>query len=271
MQFGAMNFPVKPVLGELEAIGELGFDYLELAMDPPLATYQILRRQAHELRTALARRGMGLVCHLPTFISTADLTESIRRASLGEALLSLETAAFLGATVVVLHPGRPSGLGRYVLPQVRRHAMESLAVIVAEAERLRVTLCLENMFPTYGLFCEPDEFEEVINRFPGLQLTFDAAHAHIGTRREARPLEFIRRYGTRIGHVHFSDNNGRSDQHLPLGKGSLKFKKIAAALQAAGYHARVTLEVFSTDRRELKASLKTVAALLQPGGRKLGP
>ena len=35
MLYGAMNYPVWPVLQEMEAISELGFDYVELAMDPP--------------------------------------------------------------------------------------------------------------------------------------------------------------------------------------------------------------------------------------------
>ena len=36
MRYGAMNFPVRPVLQELKEIANLGFDYVELVMDPPL-------------------------------------------------------------------------------------------------------------------------------------------------------------------------------------------------------------------------------------------
>ena len=35
-----MNFPIKPLLREIEEIGEMGFDYVELTMDPPEATPQ---------------------------------------------------------------------------------------------------------------------------------------------------------------------------------------------------------------------------------------
>ena len=34
MLYGAMNFPIKPILDEIEDIAALGFDYLEMAMDP---------------------------------------------------------------------------------------------------------------------------------------------------------------------------------------------------------------------------------------------
>ena len=42
MQFGAMNFPVAKVLDEIDAFARLGFDYLELAMDPPMAHHSVL-------------------------------------------------------------------------------------------------------------------------------------------------------------------------------------------------------------------------------------
>jgi hypothetical protein len=32
MKYGAMNFPIKPLLKEIEEIGEMGFDYVELTM-----------------------------------------------------------------------------------------------------------------------------------------------------------------------------------------------------------------------------------------------
>jgi sugar phosphate isomerase/epimerase len=49
MLYGAMNFPVRPVLQELESIAELGFDYLELTMDPPQAHHATIRRMKHDL------------------------------------------------------------------------------------------------------------------------------------------------------------------------------------------------------------------------------
>ena len=66
MLYGAMNFPVMPFLKELEEIKRLGFDYLELAMDPPQAHHEIIRRQKANLHKALDEFKMGLVCHLPT-------------------------------------------------------------------------------------------------------------------------------------------------------------------------------------------------------------
>ena len=72
MLYGAMNFPVKPILQEIEEIAALGFDYLELAMDPPSAHFSTIRDSRDQIQSALAAHSMQLVCHLPTFVSIAD-------------------------------------------------------------------------------------------------------------------------------------------------------------------------------------------------------
>ena len=40
MKYGAMNFPIKPLLKEIEDIGEMGFDYVELTMERRMVTYK---------------------------------------------------------------------------------------------------------------------------------------------------------------------------------------------------------------------------------------
>ncbi len=147
MQYGAMNFPIKPVADELAEIAALGFDYLELTMDPPQAHYTTLRQQMHAILKALNSRRMSVICHLPTFVYTADLTDSIRLASLQEMFHSLEVAAELGAQKVVLHPGHIGGLGVYVKETVLAHADNSLGAIIGRAQALGLCVCLENMFP----------------------------------------------------------------------------------------------------------------------------
>ena len=96
MHYGAMNFPLTPVLDEIETFARLGFDYLELAMDPPMAHHRILSSSRTAITRALKVNGLGLICHLPTFLCTADLTPSLRQASIKEMRQSLEVAAELG-------------------------------------------------------------------------------------------------------------------------------------------------------------------------------
>lgn len=262
MLYGAMNFPVRPVLDEFESVSRLGFDYLELAMDPPQAHHHTIRRIKDELLAGLRQADMALVCHLPAFLSTADLTPSVRTASLNEVLQSLDTAAELNPLKLVLHPSYITGLARFVIPQARQYAMESLEVIVRKADDLGLRLCIENMFPRILSRVNPEDFVEILEAFPSLGLTLDTGHANIGSDRGQRALDFIERFPDRIGHVHANDNLGKEDNHLPIGTGTVDFPRIVKALKRIGYDETVTFEVFSQDREYLTISREKFATML---------
>ena len=258
MLYGAMNFPVRPLLEEVESFGKLGFDYLEVAMDPPQGHYSVIRSIESDLMSALEQRKLSVVCHLPTFISSADLTEGLRRASLDEIFASLEVAARLHSLKVVLHPGNISGLGRFVMDQVKENALKSLEAVVDKAHELGLCLCLENMFPKGHWLVHPDDFPELLDRYPSLYLTFDTGHAHMADSTDRMALEFIEKFSHRIGHVHASDNFGMEDNHLPVGAGTIDFHALVKALKRKGYNDTMTLEVFSKDRDYLKISRQKI-------------
>jgi sugar phosphate isomerase/epimerase len=262
MLFGAMNFPVKPVAQELETIAELGFDYLELTMDPPEAHHTVVREQRDDLMQALERHGMRLVCHLPSFLFTADLSPALRAASVDELIATLDVAASLDPMKVVLHPSYVTGLGSFVADRAKKYGLKSLESIVGHADRLGLTLCLENMFPRANSLTSPDDFVEVLERFPSLMLTLDTGHANIGSKGAKRCLEFLSRFPDRIKHVHASDNFGKDDNHLPIGAGTIEFPRIMKRLAEIGYDETITLEVFSRDKDYLRISREKLAAMV---------
>jgi sugar phosphate isomerase/epimerase len=260
MKYGAMNFPVKPLLKEIQAIGEMGFDYVELTMDPPEATPQKILAQKKPIQELLNRYRLGLVGHLPTFVWTSDLYESLRQASLHEIFGALEAGAELGIEKMVLHPGYSTGLGKFLLDRVRNYAMESLETILKRATPLGVTLCIENMFPQSQFLSNPHEFQEVFDAFPDLRLALDIGHANLGSGKN-KSSDFIRRYGYRLGHVHANDNFGRDDSHLPVGAGIIDFERIMRELKEARYNDTITLEVFSKDKDYLRISRDKIKRL----------
>ena len=249
MRFGAMNFPIRPVIEEIRSIGALGFDYLELTLDAPLAHYLVVRREKAAILSALADHGLGLVCHLPTFVATADLTPSIREASRDEIRRSLDTAAELGAERVVAHPPIISGLGMMAKDRVLPLVAEAMDGMLDHASGLGLTTCLENMFPRYQVCVEPEDFRPIFQSRPELKLTLDTGHAFIDSMKGDRLIAFVETWGHRLGHLHVSDNQGRRDDHLPVGRGKVPFALLAMALTRFAVPDTVTMEIF-TDRRE---------------------
>ncbi|BBO90744.1 sugar phosphate isomerase [Desulfosarcina ovata subsp. ovata] len=261
MRYGAMNFPVTPVLTEIDTFARMGFDYLELAMDPPMAHHSVLAGARKAISQALEENGLGLVCHLPTFVSTADLTESIRRASVQEMHQSLAVAADLEAAKVVLHPSMAGGMGAFVMDTVKGYLFDFLSTMVTAAERLGMSICLENMFPRYRIGVEADDFDEIFSTFPSLRMTLDTGHANIDDARGKRLKTLVQRFGSRIDHVHVSDNRGRVDDHLAVGLGTVRFADLVTHLKAAEYDGTMTLEIFDENRQMLVDSRERMKAL----------
>ncbi|MBI5064182.1 MAG: sugar phosphate isomerase/epimerase [Desulfatitalea sp.] len=260
MRYGVMNAPMRPLLQEIEALGPMGFDYLEITMDAPHAHHGVILDQKAAIGKALGRFDLALVCHLPTFVSTADLTDRLREASLEEMVSSLRAAAELHPLKVVLHPSFIHGLGAMMPDIAQQHAEAAMTRLLNEAERLKLTVCVENMFPRALYLVRPEEFDALFATHPAARLTLDTGHAHIGGGTQ-RILAFIERFGGRIGHIHASDNFGRDDDHLPIGAGTIDFARVARALQRAGYDDTITLEVFSRDRDYLRISREKLAAM----------
>ncbi|MBS3920443.1 MAG: sugar phosphate isomerase/epimerase [Deltaproteobacteria bacterium] len=253
MKYGAMNFPVKPILQEIEDIGKLGFDYVELTMDLPEAAPQKVLAQKKSILNLLNRYKMGITGHLPTFVWTSDLYDSLRKASLQENLEALEAAAELGIEKVVLHPGYITGMGKFVIDKAKGHGLKSIETILKKANGLGMILCIENMFPQANFLTQPHEFQDVFESFPEIRLALDIGHANLGGDRNSA-IEFIQRYGYRIGHIHANDNFGKEDNHLPIGAGFIDFEKIIKALKQTIYDETMTIEVFSKDRDYLRIS-----------------
>ncbi|MFO7838559.1 MAG: sugar phosphate isomerase/epimerase family protein [Desulfosalsimonadaceae bacterium] len=264
MRYGVMNSPLSSLMQEVEALGKLDFDYIEVTMDAPYAHHSVIKAQQAEFRHALDRFGMDLVCHLPTFVSTADLTDTIREASIQETLQSMRLAAELGALKAVLHPSFIRGLGAMLPDLSQKHAMDSMNRLLNEAERLNLRVCVENLFPRSFSLVRPEDFDPVLNRFSNARVTLDTGHAHIDGGTE-RILAFIRRFPDRIAHVHASDNRGRDDDHLPIGAGTIDFVGVVKALKEIGYDETITLEVFSKDREYLGISRKKLEEMFADG------
>jgi sugar phosphate isomerase/epimerase len=110
------------------------------------------------------------------------------------------------------------------------------------------------MFPRTRFCVEPDDFQQVFEQFPALQLTLDIGHGCIGSPGGKRVLDFIQRFGQRVHHLHVSDNFGKRDDHLPIGSGSIPFASILKKLKATGFDRTVTFEIFTDDRQQLPQS-----------------
>jgi len=96
---------------------------------------------------------------------------------------------------------------------------------------------------------EPDEMAgmiELVDR-ENLGMTLDVGHAHTnGVLSEFLGMK-------EIVHVHIHDNNGRRDEHLPIGEGTIAWADVMGELYKRHSGCRFVIE--ARDLEEGKASL----------------
>jgi D-psicose/D-tagatose/L-ribulose 3-epimerase len=92
----------------------------------------------------------------------------------------------------------------------------------------------------------------------------DTGHQH--AQKEILPLS-VEKLGGRIHYLHVSDNDGQTNQHLALGRGTVDWDGIFLALKKHGFSGYVAVDVgrvpdLDAQVRESKAFLEKLAARL---------
>jgi len=103
-----------------------------------------------------------------------------------------------------------------------------------------ITICLENQWETDWTI-----FQEIFANLqhPHLGMCLDVAHAHVYG--HYSPEAWIEAIPTQVRHMHWSDNCGDRDSHLPLGAGNIAWAPIFASGDL-WKTVTVTLEVAET-------------------------
>ena len=235
MKIGMMNNPSKSIYDEGVFCGKAGFDFLDLTVEGPNATSVDITK----LRSILDFYGLFVVGHTDPCLPYAYPVQGIREACLKELARCAGIFSALGAQIMNIHPC-------YFCPPAMRNDLiafhiEALKPVVEMAASHGLTVVIENY---KAPFDRVSTFKKILEAIPGLQLHLDFGHANFGLDNHA---VFCRELGGHIRHVHFSDNRSRTDDHMPLGVGTVDWKNAVNSLKATGYNDTITLEIFCGD------------------------
>lgn len=247
MLIGTMNHPGKDLLGEIEWMGKMGFDFIDLTLEPPLASARDVKLDS--VRAALDEHSLQVVGHTAYYLPLCSPFESLRQAAVEELKICLEMFAALGASWMNLHPdsNAPFAERSFVIDRNLRTLRDLLPL----AKELGIGLMLENL---PGSFNTAAQMGQLLDPMPEIGLHLDVGHANLLTPKLTTG-ELLQAYGPRLKHVHMHDNKGGSaDLHLPLGSGNIDTRQQVRELQAHGYDGTITLEVFTSDKRYLAYS-----------------
>ena len=240
MKIGIMNNPSKSVYDEAAFCGKAGFDFLDLTIEGPNATNVDIAK----LRQILDAHGLSITGHTDPCLPYAYPIQGVRDACFKELERCAVIFSALGAKVMNIHPC-------YFSPPAMRKDLvsfhiEALQPIVEMVASYGLTMIFENY---RAPFDRVSIFKNLLTQVPGLKLHLDFGHTNFGI--DSHEV-FCEELGEHIQHVHFSDNRSRSDDHMPLGVGTVNWKNAVNSLKAIGYNSTITLEVFCNDSMQHK-------------------
>ncbi len=218
------------VVSAVRAIGDAGFDYIELWGDAPHAHPGWADRGA--LKGALSAYDMTVTMHAPfTDLNPATPFEPVRGAIERTLEDFVGFGVYLGASVITVHPG--SVHNEAMVPDSRDNSIAILRKMTAAADG-RLKISVENQTKGtskyhYPLAATQDSVEDILARVEELRFTLDTGHAHASG---LDPAELARTAGRRLVEVHLSDNAGATDDHLVPGEGTADLKGFMDALPA---------------------------------------
>ncbi|MCE5314160.1 MAG: sugar phosphate isomerase/epimerase family protein [Armatimonadota bacterium] len=265
MLFGGMNNPMIDVVEEIATMAELGFEFLDLTLEPD-QTYSATL-DVNAVAKALTDAEMGVVGHTAWYLPIASPFPEMREAAIRELERCMRVFSDLGADKMNVHPQTKVPLHEedWVIAQ----NIDALARLADLGKQLKVTVMMENM-PNFSRVAQ---LKPIFEAVPEIELLLDIGHANLDTSRN-HAEELLAHFGERLGHVHVHDNRGgKDDMHLPLGVGNIKWLKIVRALKNANYDGTVTIEVFGDDDDYLVMSrdkLKYLWERTEPGEKSSG-
>lgn len=253
MQIGMMNDPRKDPVAEAQWAADHDFEFLDLTIEGPCASLEQLDVPA--IRSVLQNTGLDVVGHTAWYLPFASPVARVRQAAIESIVDTFETFATLGASLVNVHPSSVSSL--FTQDDMIRWNSESFAQIAERAVPYGLRIMVENL-PNSSF--KISDFRKILRADDRLGFHLDVGHANIG----GDKLEgMLKTFKARLVHVHLSDNRGRSDEHLPIGAGTIDWPRVIRLLRKRGFDGTITLEVFSSDLDYLLLSKQKVLAWWQ--------
>ncbi|MBC7326579.1 sugar phosphate isomerase/epimerase [bacterium] len=118
--------------------------------------------------------------------------------------------------------------------------VESFKFCAEEAKKAGLKFCLE---PRVGeMICTTDGILRLIDWVDDENLGAVLDTGHLNAQKEILPLS-VEKLGKRVFYVHFSDNDGKVNEHLGLGRGNIDFEEILKGLLRHNFQGVIGLDI----------------------------
>lgn len=212
--------------------------YIEIVDDG----FHILNKQrVSTLKNIGASYGLTYSVHAPfADINIASPSKPMLKAMFKRMEKSIANASLLDAYIWVFHPGLATGISMFYPGMDWFQNLKSIGQLLKIAGDYGVKIAIENVPEPYPFLMKNIEhfakFYREINEEVGL--VFDVGHANLN----GQIALFLRTFPNKIVHIHAHDNNGKNDQHLGVGYGTVNWKNLKGLLREISYDKVIIVE-----------------------------
>lgn len=249
-----VHVPYPVLVDRLKAIAEDGINP-EVYMDEGFirnAAPSDLKR----IRDEFGARGLKITLHGPYMdLNPGSMDESTRLHTVEAYGKVFDVVSSLRPANVVLHAGYHEKKYKGEFTLWLEQSKKTWPMFVERAESLGAVIAVENIFEkepsTLGMLM--DEIES-----PNFGICIDTGHLNVFSKVDME--DWFSVLGTRIAEVHLHDNNGKHDEHLPLGEGNIDFPLFFSLLEKYANTPVFTIEPHGEEA--MKRSIEAVKKYL---------
>lgn len=210
-----------------------------------------------EIYEGLSGAGLMLTVHGPYVdINPGAADEDKRMRAVERYSQVFEAARVLKPKNIVLHAGYSERTFKGDAGLWLEQSLKTWPRFAKEAEDIGTTIAAENIFEK-----TPHTLKTLVRRInsPNFRLCIDSGHLNVFSKVPVE--EWFKELGPFIAEVHLHDNNGRNDDHMPLGKGSIDFPSFFKYIDAYAEGPVYTIEPHGEDA--IREGLSAVREFLQ--------
>lgn len=244
---------------------EAGIDAVELMLSSPhLDANADVQRSAEDVLAALERSGIDRITSInPVDLNLISANDALAELSVEQYERAIELASLVGATTVVVVPGRMNTFCPMPYDVAMSRFRPRLDQLVGAAERKGTTLAIENS--AFGFLETPSRIvDEILDRSEQtkLALALDFANAHFVGADLAREASHA---APHVAIVHVSDTTRQTWRHDYIGDGELEAFDIARMLHSVQFTGDVVYElaVDGVDWRRYAQDIGTLRAAFE--------
>lgn len=221
----------------IEYAASNGLRHIELNLSKDLSILETFTpNRIRKIKRLTIAGKVKLSFHLPFTMNVSEIISPYRKNSINYFKYCISLAKKLGATHITIHAGNffwfPSE--KYMRQKALKRFVKSMAEVVSDCENSSVKIALENVVPIpqgseYLLLGDNiEDFKYIFSQIQSSALRFclDTGHANMGE----GVLPYINNLYDKLICIHYHDNNGNNDEHLPVGSGNINWTNFAQCL-----------------------------------------